>query len=269
MPTSGSAGARVRARRLLRDPRRRRWHAAGAARQPDWGGFAPGAAGGTFLSSRGGQKATQHSPADDIVYDVVSVQYHALKAAQAYDLRARRRRPRRRPGVLPGVRAARRRPREEVPRAAGTARRRRWPQPFVLSRRPVTTLAAGSRAAGKAAPASADVCPPALRVLSSSRGSSPSDSWAGWHSQFAGSMLPVNPDAEPPAGSGLERCLQRCGRRLTASDRSAALSGTSTGSRAPSSWCCCTEDRAALRHGLGFANVSRASTRRTAWLCAG
>ena len=29
--------------------------------------------------------ATQHSPADDIVYDLVSVQYHALKAAQAYD----------------------------------------------------------------------------------------------------------------------------------------------------------------------------------------
>ena len=26
-----------------------------------------------------------HSPADDIVYDLVSVQYHALKAAQAYD----------------------------------------------------------------------------------------------------------------------------------------------------------------------------------------
>jgi len=29
--------------------------------------------------------ATQHSPADDIVYNLVSVQYHALKAAQAYD----------------------------------------------------------------------------------------------------------------------------------------------------------------------------------------
>ena len=29
--------------------------------------------------------ATHHSPADDIVYDLVSVQYHALKAAQAYD----------------------------------------------------------------------------------------------------------------------------------------------------------------------------------------
>jgi len=29
--------------------------------------------------------ATQHSPADDIVFDLVSVQYHALKAAQAYD----------------------------------------------------------------------------------------------------------------------------------------------------------------------------------------
>ncbi|HVM28447.1 MAG TPA: acyl carrier protein [Mycobacteriales bacterium] len=28
---------------------------------------------------------TQHSPADDIVYNLVSVQYHALKAAQAYD----------------------------------------------------------------------------------------------------------------------------------------------------------------------------------------
>jgi hypothetical protein len=29
--------------------------------------------------------ATHHSPADDIVFDLVSVQYHALKAAQAYD----------------------------------------------------------------------------------------------------------------------------------------------------------------------------------------
>ncbi|HEU0104481.1 MAG TPA: acyl carrier protein [Mycobacteriales bacterium] len=29
--------------------------------------------------------ADQHSPADDIVFDLVSVQYHALKAAQAYD----------------------------------------------------------------------------------------------------------------------------------------------------------------------------------------
>ncbi len=29
--------------------------------------------------------ASHHSPADDIVYNLVSVQYHALKAAQAYD----------------------------------------------------------------------------------------------------------------------------------------------------------------------------------------
>jgi hypothetical protein len=29
--------------------------------------------------------ATHHSPADDIVYDLVSVQYHALQAAQSYD----------------------------------------------------------------------------------------------------------------------------------------------------------------------------------------
>ena len=29
--------------------------------------------------------ASQHSPADDIVYDLVSVQHHALKAAKAYD----------------------------------------------------------------------------------------------------------------------------------------------------------------------------------------
>jgi hypothetical protein len=32
---------------------------------------------------------SQHTPADDIVYDLVSVQYHALKAAQAYDGYAR------------------------------------------------------------------------------------------------------------------------------------------------------------------------------------
>lgn len=29
--------------------------------------------------------AQSHSPADDIIYDLVSVQYHALKAAKAYD----------------------------------------------------------------------------------------------------------------------------------------------------------------------------------------
>ena len=28
--------------------------------------------------------ATSHSPADDIVFDLVSIQYHALKAAEAY-----------------------------------------------------------------------------------------------------------------------------------------------------------------------------------------
>lgn len=28
---------------------------------------------------------SQHTPADDIVYDLVSVQYHALKGAQATD----------------------------------------------------------------------------------------------------------------------------------------------------------------------------------------
>ena len=26
-----------------------------------------------------------HTPADDIVYDLISIQYHALKAAQVYD----------------------------------------------------------------------------------------------------------------------------------------------------------------------------------------
>lgn len=29
--------------------------------------------------------ATEHTPADDLVYDLVSVQYHALKEAQAAD----------------------------------------------------------------------------------------------------------------------------------------------------------------------------------------
>ena len=29
--------------------------------------------------------ASQHSPADDIVYDLVTIQYHALKAAEAVD----------------------------------------------------------------------------------------------------------------------------------------------------------------------------------------
>lgn len=28
--------------------------------------------------------ASQHTPADDIVYDLVSIQYHALKGAQAH-----------------------------------------------------------------------------------------------------------------------------------------------------------------------------------------
>ena len=29
--------------------------------------------------------ADEHAPTDDIVYDLVSIQYHALKAAQVYD----------------------------------------------------------------------------------------------------------------------------------------------------------------------------------------
>jgi hypothetical protein len=29
--------------------------------------------------------AESHSPTDDIVYDLVSIQYHALKGAQVYD----------------------------------------------------------------------------------------------------------------------------------------------------------------------------------------
>jgi hypothetical protein len=29
--------------------------------------------------------ATQHTPADDVVYDLVTIQYHALKAAEAVD----------------------------------------------------------------------------------------------------------------------------------------------------------------------------------------
>ena len=29
--------------------------------------------------------ASQHTPADDIVYDLVTIQYHALKAAEATD----------------------------------------------------------------------------------------------------------------------------------------------------------------------------------------
>ena len=28
---------------------------------------------------------SEHTPADNIVYDLVSIQYHALKAAEAYD----------------------------------------------------------------------------------------------------------------------------------------------------------------------------------------
>lgn len=28
---------------------------------------------------------SQHTPADDIIFDLVSVQYHALQAAQTYD----------------------------------------------------------------------------------------------------------------------------------------------------------------------------------------
>ncbi|HSH23407.1 MAG TPA: hypothetical protein VK975_05015 [Acidimicrobiales bacterium] len=29
--------------------------------------------------------SSEHTPADDIVYDIVSIQYHALKAAEVYD----------------------------------------------------------------------------------------------------------------------------------------------------------------------------------------
>ena len=32
---------------------------------------------------------SSHSPADDVVYDLVSIQYHALQAAQLYDQYAR------------------------------------------------------------------------------------------------------------------------------------------------------------------------------------
>jgi len=39
----------------------------------------------TLRSDVGGIMASQHSPADDIVYDLVSVQYHALKAAESTD----------------------------------------------------------------------------------------------------------------------------------------------------------------------------------------
>ncbi len=29
--------------------------------------------------------STEHKPTDDIFYDMISIQYHALKAAEAYD----------------------------------------------------------------------------------------------------------------------------------------------------------------------------------------
>lgn len=29
--------------------------------------------------------SSEHTPADDVVFDLVSIQYHALQAAQAYD----------------------------------------------------------------------------------------------------------------------------------------------------------------------------------------
>ena len=29
--------------------------------------------------------ASEHTPADDIVYDLISIQYHALKGAEVYD----------------------------------------------------------------------------------------------------------------------------------------------------------------------------------------
>src|SRR5438093_13534581 len=35
-------------------------------------------------ATQGASMASQHTPADDIVYDLVSIQYHALQAAQTY-----------------------------------------------------------------------------------------------------------------------------------------------------------------------------------------
>jgi hypothetical protein len=36
-------------------------------------------------TTRGGRMASEHTPADDIVYDLISIQYHALKAGEVYD----------------------------------------------------------------------------------------------------------------------------------------------------------------------------------------
>ncbi len=33
----------------------------------------------------GSLMSSEHTPADDVVYDLVSIQYHALKAAEVYD----------------------------------------------------------------------------------------------------------------------------------------------------------------------------------------
>jgi hypothetical protein len=37
------------------------------------------------MTIRGGRMASEHTPADDIVYDLISIQYHALKAGEVYD----------------------------------------------------------------------------------------------------------------------------------------------------------------------------------------
>jgi hypothetical protein len=40
----------------------------------------------TVESSHGGEHmASEHTVADDIVYDLISIQYHSLKAAEVYD----------------------------------------------------------------------------------------------------------------------------------------------------------------------------------------
>jgi hypothetical protein len=38
----------------------------------------------SLAATQGANMASQHTPADDIVYDLVSIQYHALQAAQTY-----------------------------------------------------------------------------------------------------------------------------------------------------------------------------------------
>ena len=67
--------------------------------------------------------SSEHTPADDIVYDLVSIQYHALKSAEVYDKYIGDAHEHEDSATHPPGEAAGRGPGRPVPRTAGQAHR--------------------------------------------------------------------------------------------------------------------------------------------------